>query len=157
MATDCYCNSRKNFNQCCQPLLEGKQVASTAEALMRSRYSAYCTKNYYYVLNTYVESKRADLTEDDLAETAKLTTWLYLDVIPHAGLEVDQVEFKAWYKERNTVFLLHETSRFIQEKSQWRYLDGQLHQDCGKVSIGRNDSCVCKSGKKYKQCCMRRY
>ncbi len=36
----CPCDSGTPYNQCCQPLHEGV-AATTAEALMRSRYSAY--------------------------------------------------------------------------------------------------------------------
>ncbi len=156
MASECYCGSGKKFAVCCQPLLNGVAVAQTAEALMRSRYSAYCIQNYDYIVNTYAEVKRKELAESDLAEYTKNTTWLRLAVLQNENLSNDLVEFKAWSKERNTVYLLHETSRFVVEQNQWRYLDGQLHDDCGKVSVGRNEPCVCGSGKKFKQCCLRR-
>ena len=76
----CYCNSGKDRNQCCGPLLAGQQEATTPEQLMRSRYSAYVCKNYDYVLRTYTASKRADLTVSALEESASGTTWLHLDV-----------------------------------------------------------------------------
>ncbi|NMH58664.1 YchJ family protein [Alteromonas ponticola] len=156
MTSGCYCGSGKDFSRCCQPILQGEQPASTAETLMRSRYSAYCTKNYSYILNTYAEAKQAQLTEESLANSAKNTVWLHLDIESGTSPSEDLVEFKAWSKERNSIYLLHETSRFIKEKGQWRYLDGELHSDCGKVALGRNDPCLCHSGKKFKQCCLRR-
>lgn len=36
----CYCNSQKEFKDCCEPYIKGLEKAPTAEALMRSRYSA---------------------------------------------------------------------------------------------------------------------
>ncbi|MCW8108692.1 YchJ family metal-binding protein [Alteromonas ponticola] len=156
MASNCYCSSGKKFQNCCQPILNGEQSANSAEALMRSRYTAYCTHNYFYILNTYASVKRQQLSQKELEDAAQDTIWLHLEIVSPAIGQDDQVEFKAWSKERNTVFLLHETSRFIKEQEQWRYLDGQLHQDCGKVTIGRNEPCFCSSGKKYKQCCLRR-
>ena len=40
----CPCGSQKQYEQCCGPFLDGRAIAPTAEALMRSRYTAY-TKN----------------------------------------------------------------------------------------------------------------
>ncbi|MGE4560780.1 MAG: SEC-C metal-binding domain-containing protein, partial [Desulfobulbus sp.] len=37
----CPCESGLPFATCCRPLLSGEQQAATAEALMRSRYTAY--------------------------------------------------------------------------------------------------------------------
>ena len=65
----------------------------------------------------------------------------------------DIVEFTAFYFENKSVFQLHETSRFIKENGVWRYHDGTLHDDCGKVKYGRNLPCLCASNKKFKQCC----
>ena len=41
MTTDlCPCGANSTFEDCCQPIIEQREVASTPEALMRSRYSA---------------------------------------------------------------------------------------------------------------------
>jgi SEC-C motif-containing protein len=37
----CPCGSQKPFSDCCEPYVSGAEAAPTAEALMRSRYSAY--------------------------------------------------------------------------------------------------------------------
>jgi len=37
----CPCESGKEYDACCGPIINGSQAARTAEALMRSRYSAY--------------------------------------------------------------------------------------------------------------------
>ena len=52
--------------------------------------------------------------------------------------------------------LRFETSDFETEAGEWRYTTGLLHDDTGKLSIGRNDACLCDSGKKFKQCCLKR-
>ena len=44
----CYCNSQKQFKDCCEPYIKGQKNAPTAEALMRSRYSAYATHQADY-------------------------------------------------------------------------------------------------------------
>ena len=63
------------------------------------------------------------------------------------------VEFTAYYFENKSMYQLHETSNFSVEDGKWRYHDGVLHDDCGKIKYGRNLPCVCGSNKKFKQCC----
>ena len=45
----CPCESGKPFTQCCQPYIEQISDAPTAEALMRSRYTAFVLKNEDYL------------------------------------------------------------------------------------------------------------
>ena len=47
----CPCGSQQTFENCCQPLLAGMAFADTAEALMRSRYSAFSTGNIDYLID----------------------------------------------------------------------------------------------------------
>ena len=37
----CHCGSGQSYESCCAPYVTGAEQAPTAEALMRSRYSAY--------------------------------------------------------------------------------------------------------------------
>ena len=48
----CYCGSGHLFEDCCEPYIKRKSNPPTAEALMRSRYSAYCIANADYLVNT---------------------------------------------------------------------------------------------------------
>ena len=41
LQNSCPCGSNRSYAQCCEPLHQGLVNAATAEALMRSRYSAY--------------------------------------------------------------------------------------------------------------------
>src|SRR5687768_13870447 len=54
----CHCGSQKIYISCCAPLLSGVLPAATAEALMRSRYTAYAVKNEPYLLQTWHKSTR---------------------------------------------------------------------------------------------------
>ena len=76
----------------------------------------------------------------------------------------DQVSFIATYQDvdSKTFGQLSETSQFVyitsasqaatDEFSQrWLYLDGEA--DWRTIELGRNDICLCGSGKKYKRCC----
>ncbi|GGW89023.1 hypothetical protein GCM10007391_24000 [Alteromonas halophila] len=122
---------------------------------MRSRFSAYCIKDYAYILATYAHEKKAELTEQQLEESASGTQWFALQVDTRSAIQ-SEVTFKAYYFANGKPAQLHETSQFIIEEDQWRYLDGAIHVDTGVVKLGRNEPCPCNSGKKFKQCCLKR-
>ncbi|WP_414830686.1 YchJ family metal-binding protein [Alteromonas sp. H39] len=107
-----------------------------------------------YILETYDNKTRPTLTVDALAEHANENKWFALQIIPQH--RQDCVEFKAYYFYKGRPHLLHETSFFIKESGRWVYTTGNLHNDYGKVTIGRNDTCPCHSGKKFKQCCLKK-
>ena len=50
--SDCPCGSNRSYDECCAPLINGERQADTAEALMRSRYSAYVKQNIPYLGET---------------------------------------------------------------------------------------------------------
>ncbi|AGP78327.1 MAG: SEC-C domain-containing protein [Alteromonas sp.] len=160
----CFCCSSKPFQACCEPFIKGDKTPVTAEQLMRSRFSAYATAQYAYILDTYTQEKQQGLSVDDLAQSAQGAKWFALQVHyaqseesaepnTSATLHSDTVEFTAFYFEDKKMYQLHETSNFRVENGAWRYHDGTLHDDCGKVKYGRNLPCVCGSSKKFKQCC----
>ena len=160
----CFCCSSKPFQACCEPFIKGDKTPVTAEQLMRSRFSAYATAQYSYILDTYTKEKQQGLSVDDLAQSAQDAKWFALQVHDaqseesaepntSATLHSDTVEFTAFYFEDKKMYQLHETSNFRVENGAWRYHDGTLHDDCGKVKYGRNLPCVCGSNKKFKQCC----
>jgi len=147
----CYCGRNEYFRNCCLPKLQG-QKPETAEALMRSRYSAFCTGDIEYLIATHHPSKVKAGERDTLAATIRDTTWLGLKIIMIDNSQDDKgvgvVEFVAFYQSKPPG-QLHEKSRFIRELNQWLYLDGTL---LPPITIGRNESCWCNSGKKYKKC-----
>ncbi|MDD5372138.1 MAG: YchJ family metal-binding protein [Sulfurimonas sp.] len=142
----CYCDSQKNFNECCEPVLNGISKPPTPERLMRSRYSAYVLGDAKYILDTTVKEKRFYDELEPIKEFSKSVTWLGLFVV-YAKDNI--VEFKAYYKDNEGIKLQHERSSFIFEDGVWFYDNGLFLN----TKIQRNDSCPCKSGKKYKKCC----
>lgn len=46
--------------------------------------------------------------------------------------------------------MFYEISDFEKEVGEWWYIIGLFYDDIGKLSIGRNDVCLCDSGKKFK-------
>ena len=119
----CPCGRGKSYLHCCQPLHEGA-VAASAEALMRSRYSAYVAELDSYVLATWHATTRPSALDPD--EGQKIT-WLGLTVKRHAvtGDDSATVEFVARYRiGGGSAVRLHELSRFVREDGRWFYLDG---------------------------------
>jgi len=123
---------------------------------MRSRYSAYVVKQYTYILDTYAAEQKAGLDTQTLAQSAAGTQWLRLDIQATSSTSNKaKVRFKAFYRDGEQFYLMHEDSSFILENNQWRYTQGEIQDDSGLLKPGRNDECVCGSQKKFKKCCGR--
>ena len=154
----CYCGSELAFKECCHPFLTNIQIPKTPEQLMRSRYSAFCLEDAHYLHMTWHSSMRVQHSVEQIQGAFHHTRWCKL-AIEDAKTDVNDahgsVSFRAYYMERDKLCVLHETSRFEKENGEWRYLDGTIHQDSGRLSIGRNDVCFCGSGSKFKRCCGR--
>lgn len=124
--TPCPCGKPGRYAACCGVFHAGNP-APNAEALMRSRYSAYVLALEPYLLATWHPSTRPpslDLSEDDKVR------WLGLEIKRHESTGTDSaiVEFVARYRVAGRAQRLHETSRFLREDGRWYYLDGEFPQ-----------------------------
>ncbi len=144
----CYCKSGLEFAECCEPILKVLDVASTALALMRSRYSAYCLGDVNYLKATTHDHSWSDEELKFIQDWADNSTWQHLEIVSH---NKDTVEFKAYYIFDGVQHLHHEKSAFLKVNDMWKYVDGNIYED--KVNFLRNEHCICGSGKKYKRCC----
>ena len=159
----CHCGSGKDYENCCGPIIAGTEKARTAEALMRSRYSAYAVGAVDYLGETLHPDYRHDWDRDATARWAEQSEWSGLEIRNvEAGGEGDQegfVEFVANFNEAGVHKVHHERSRFLKQDGRWFYADGGLPkpvtQRHAAPKVGRNDPCPCGSGKKYKKCCGR--
>jgi len=142
----CICGEAKRFDTCCGAIIEGKRKPASAEELMRSRYSAYTLADGRYLVLSAVKENRYEDDAELIEEFSKSVEWLKLDVLHTTH---DTVEFKAYYKDKESIKILHEKSNFVIEDNIWRYKDGELYN----TKVQRNESCPCGSGKKYKKCC----
>ena len=100
-------------------------AAPDAEALMRSRYSAYVLALEPYLLTTWHASTRP--ARLDLAAEEK-GQWLGLEIKRHqrTGDDRASVEFVARHKTGGRAHRLHEVSRFVREDGRWYYVDGEF-------------------------------
>lgn len=170
---NCPCGSKKDFAKCCQPIISGKEPAQTAEALMRSRYTAYTQADIAYVKKTLAPESSHDFNAADAKKWATQSEWKGLKIISteKGGTDdtVGTVEFVATYAQQGETIEHHEVAKFRKDKKQWLFVDaeahthkeGEDHHHHEKVQtyvretakVGRNDPCTCGSGKKYKKCC----
>lgn len=109
------------FAECCGPLLSGESRAWTAEALMRSRFTAFAVDDTDYIWRTWHPRTRP----------AKVlpsgNQWLSLSIVDTVdGMPGDQtgvVEFEATYRDSWRTKVQHERSLFEYRASRWLYVD----------------------------------
>lgn len=111
---------------CCAPLIAGETPAGDAEALMRSRYTAYATGNAEYLLATWHPGTRP--AHIDFEPGCK---WIGLTVHAHRRVDDDHAEvaFVARYRIGGRAHRLTEDSRFERIDGRWYYLDGRVAAD----------------------------
>jgi SEC-C motif-containing protein len=120
----CPCGSGAAYDGCCGPLLDG-EPAATAQALMRSRYTAYALGRDDHLWRTWHPRTRPAGTI-----TGADVEWLGLQVLATvaggAGDDTGSVEFRARYRAPDGEGALHETSRFERRAGRWVYVDGDV-------------------------------
>lgn len=144
----CPCGGAE-YDRCCGPRHLGSALAPTAEALMRSRYSAFVLGRADYLATT----QRAPFGEVSTVFD-KSVKWLGLTVHHARGGEGDsegEVEFTARYLARDRLCALHETSTFERIAGRWLYTEGAPERT--ETRVERNAPCPCGSGRKFKSCC----
>jgi len=160
MSELCPCGSGRDYSVCCGPVIAGKAKAQTAEALMRSRYTAYAKCAVDYILKSCVADDGID--PEATKEWSEKADWKGLEIIrtEKGGAADDEgvVEFIASYVLDGLKDEHHETARFIKKDGAWLYESGDIKTATvvrASPKVGRNEPCPCGSGKKYKQCCGR--
>lgn len=158
---NCPCKSGKTFGECCGPIISGEAKAETAEALMRARYSSYVTGDVEFLKNSATKEVQKEFSEEDSRAWSAAAEWHGLEIIKcEAGGKDEKegiVEFRALYTANGEFCNHHEVSKFVKERSGWKFADGELVGERPIVreepKVGRNDPCPCGSGKKFKKCC----
>ncbi len=156
----CPCGKGESIETCCGPYIEGKKRPETAEALMRSRYTAFATGNVDYIIETHDPERRGDIDEGSTADWAKNSEWLGFELVSsEAGGESDNagvIEFVARYKVKGVTINHRERAVFRKAGDRWVFVDGQIKNGPpvrrNEPRVGRNEPCPCGSGKKYKRC-----
>jgi SEC-C motif domain protein len=137
MPANCPCCSGNPYSDCCEPRLNGTLPAPTAEALMRSRYTAFTRGNIDYLIATLHPKSRRPDDKRRHRQTINQTQWIRLTVLKtqkgQASDKTGIVEFVAEFRDTQVmgfaaaeVKQLHERSRFVREQDQWFYVDGDV-------------------------------
>lgn len=133
----CPCNSGDTFQACCGKYLESGATATppTAQALMRSRFSAFATGNVAYLLASWHPKTRPAELELDSRQQ-----WLRLDVLgTEAGGPWDDsgtVHFVAHFRFDGERGQQEENSRFLRTDKRWYYLDAVENADANHQERG---------------------
>lgn len=144
----CPCGSQQDYSACCEPLHQGA-AASNAEALMRSRFSAFV-----YQLQPYLKASWHPDTRPESLTLDDDVTWLQLQI--HRSAERSDntatVEFSAYFKDPQGWGVQSENSEFVCVNDHWLYHSGVPTLE--RLKPERNHPCPCGSGKKFKKCCL---
>lgn len=126
----CPCGQAASFADCCAPLLAGTRPAETAEALMRSRYTAYVEGAVDYLIATTAAPARAGLDRPGLVAYCKSLRGISLRILEVRGggplEETGVVAFAATLRAQGRTFVQRERSRFAREQGRWVYVDGDV-------------------------------
>jgi SEC-C motif-containing protein len=155
----CDCGSGIAFESCCGPFLAGA-AAPTAEALLRSRYTAFVRGDVDYIVSTHAARTRSQIDRSEIEHWSRQSRWQGLEILhsepddPTAGSA--QIEFVARFHLNGQDQVHHELASFVREDGRWFFLDGAPPKSQPRrvePKPGRNDPCPCGSGKKFKKCC----
>lgn len=165
MTGECPCCSGRGFALCCGPFLNGDASAPTAEALMRSRYTAFATRNAAYLADTLAPEARSAGEGDEIVESLATREWLNLIILDvargGAGDRDGFVDFVAVSRAKRLGFMaggggsriepvqMHERSFFRRDAGRWYYVEGEMRPDHKPKP---NAPCWCGSGRKFKLC-----
>jgi SEC-C motif domain protein len=125
--SSCPCGSQKSLGDCCLKYIQDKSKAPTAEALMRSRYTAHVLLEIEYLWNTWSPEERIKSSKESIREWASSCEWLGLRILKTlAGSSKDEnglVSFVAIFRQNGDLHEHHEVSVFRQTPEGWLYVN----------------------------------
>lgn len=123
----CPCGLPAAYGDCCGRLHSGKAAAATAEALMRSRFSAFAVRDEPYLLRSWHPDTRPGKVDFDSG-----MRWVGLDILEategSAFHSTGTVTFRARNSQDGAKGELVERSRFVRHEGAWVYVDGTFPQ-----------------------------
>ena len=159
--TDCPCVSGNSYDECCGPYIAGNAAAPTAEALMRSRFTAFASGRLDYIERTCASEMREKTYDRGGAErVAEMVKWLSLQVSgASCGSAMDdtgKVGFRRDIPRGGTDPGAPGKFRVSARRRRWVYVAGEIETGASvpdPIKVRRNDACPCGSGRKFKKCC----
>ena len=125
MKVKCNCGSGLSYSDCCEVIHLDISKALTAEALMRSRYTAFTLGLGEYLIQSHHPDTRHTVSKEELEDWATSVEWVGLTVIKKKqGRKEDKegsVYFKAYFKENGKRKVIEEDSKFLKINDIWYY------------------------------------
>ncbi|MFE0205791.1 YchJ family protein [Streptomyces sp. NPDC058985] len=116
----CPCGRSETYEKCCGRFHAGA-AAPTAEALMRSRYSAFVKGDSGYLLRTWHPRTRPARLDLDPG-----TRWTGLEILDSTGGSAFHTTGRVTFRASQRGGSLHERSRFERVDGAWVYVDGEF-------------------------------
>lgn len=127
MSKPCPCQSGRTYSECCGPIHEGTTPAETAEALMRSRYSAYVLKRVDYIKESLWPKYQPGFDVVGTTDFAHSVLWTGLQILAKEhGTASDKqgtVTFEARYLRNGQPEMISEKSLFKKKAGRWYYVE----------------------------------
>lgn len=115
----CPCNPLKLYKDCCKKAHQNINIVTSAEQLMRSRYSAFVLANIDYLQESHHSKARpSEIENKEILIWTKSVEWVKLEVLQS---KENTVEFKAYFYEDGSLNMIHEKSFFVKENNHWVY------------------------------------
>lgn len=161
MSEACPCGSGQEYDACCGPVLSREAKAATAEALMRSRYTAFVKNDMEHLGRSLDPRRRAGFVPEEVAAWNAGVVWKGLRVLAVEKGGADKKEssgtvtFEADFERDGVPDVLRATSRFKKKNGFWLYVDDEHERVAPPAppKPDRNAPCPCGSGLKHKRCC----
>lgn len=130
----CPCGSGLRLHLCCGPYLRGDREPPDAEALMRSRFSAFALREVDHLWRTlhptHPDRQRDEKTvRAEIADAARTHRYQRLTILDRrlgSHDEASQVLFHARIFQAGRDVSFVEASTFLHDGTGWRYLSGEL-------------------------------
>ncbi|MEZ4468806.1 MAG: YchJ family metal-binding protein [bacterium] len=125
----CPCGSGQGAARCCLPALRGRRWPETAEALMRSRYTAFAVGDLGWLERTHDPATRGDFDAEDVRQWNAGNRWISLTILGTeaggVGDDAGRVRFEALFRRADGEHSLREDSAFRRVDGRWVYVDGE--------------------------------
>lgn len=136
----CPCTPERAYSECCRPFHRGQAEPPTAEALMRSRFSAFAKREVGYLWKT-LDAQHEDRAREEadvlreLRATCHRFQYVRLEVLSfEPSGEQATVGFRAHVFENGKNRSFEELSHFRYDGTGWRYVSGEPRlRSVGKV------------------------
>lgn len=121
----CPCGTGQTYEACCGRFLTGSTFPTTAEDLMRSRYTAFVRMNKDYLSKTWHPKTRPEAIH---LSPEQIWLGLTIESTKDGGPLHDRgiVEFSARSIEGGIEDVMHEASEFIRVDGKWLYVDDTI-------------------------------